>query len=490
MGQVKMRRTVKNVKTLVKTGGWGIAVFGGLCFTMAFFSASQKGMFISILLLLSGGLCFAVAKFFGHMNYLLFLLSFFSFMLGRMTADFLAYGTIGLPFSENTANHMLLSIALSLAALQRGFCFSAYFLRKAKRYVVWSKKRLRGDGFRAYNHRLRNYGKSLFFLSAFFVVAVNLERFVFIQTHSYVELYTGFISRIPRVLQIIGNMYLASFSVYLATCPKKKECVFPICVFLFITGSVLLTGDRGEFIINTAMVLVYVFWRQNRDGEVWIGSEVIICGIIALPFMIAGLSFFVYLREGVDIGELSLLSQFTRFFRVTGKTVDILGYGKDYAGQLPRSFYSLGELIDYCIYNPITRAVLDIEKPKAHTVEYAQTMRSFAHSISFYITPDTYLNGHGLGSAYVAEVYYDFGYVGIVVCNFIYGYFMASFYYIKKERPMHIAACLIAMRIMFYIPRGAAIQPVTYVLNITTIFALGCIWFAARFVRIACLRKG
>ena len=133
MGQVKMRRTVKNVKTLVKTGGWGIAVFGGLCCTMAFFAASQKGMFISILLLLSGGLCFAVAKFFGHMNYLLFLLSFFSFMLGRMTADFLAYGTIGLPFSENTANHMLLSIALSLAALQTGFCFSAYILRKAKR---------------------------------------------------------------------------------------------------------------------------------------------------------------------------------------------------------------------------------------------------------------------------------------------------------------------------------------------------------------------
>lgn len=462
---------------------------GILCFILYNFLDNYNGMFIGILLILIGNLCFALSKFSKYLGYTLFLLSFFSFMLGRMTVDFFMYGTIGLQFPKNIIVHILLSIALSLTAMQIGFYCSDYLYKKRQRHLTWIGRQLRGTTFQVYNNRLQTYAKILFLFSAVLMIIENLEQFWFIRQHSYVELYTKFISRIPKIFQIFGNMYIAFFTVYLETCPSKRKCKFIIGFFVFVTIFKLLTGDRGEFIINIAMILVYIFWRQYRDCEIWISNKLVISGIVVLPFVIAGMSFFVYLREGVDVGELSLSAQFTRFFRVTGKTVDILGYGKKYQGQLPKMLYSFGELIDYCIYNPIIRMIFNMEKPELHTVEYAQSMHSFAHTMSYYEITSAYFEGHGIGSAYLAEVYYDFGYLGIILCNLIYGYFLSIFYRIKKENPIRIAAYLIALRIMFYVPRGTAIQPLTYVLNITTITALATIWFGARFFRIVISKR-
>lgn len=487
-------RTVKNKNSIlriqfIEAGGWTAFVVGILCFALFGFLDNYNGMLIGILLILGGDLCFALSGFSKYIGYILFLFSFFSFMLGRMVMDFLMYGKIGLQFPRNIVIHILFSIALSLVAMQAGFWCSNCLHKKTQRHLVWTKRKLRGTIFQGYNNRLQTYAKILFLFSAVLMVMENLEQFLFIRQHSYVELYTKFISRIPKIFQIFGNMYIAFFTVYLGTCPPKRKCKYIIGIFVIITVFKLLTGDRGEFVINIAMILVYVFWRQYRDCETWISNKLVVCGIAILPFVIAGMSFFVYLREGVDVGELSLSAQFIRFFRVTGKTVDMLGYGKKYQGQLPKTLYSLGELIDYCIYNPIMSTIFNIEKPRMHTAEYAQSMHSFAHIMSYYQIPKTYLEGHGLGSAYLAEAYYDFGYFGVVLCNLIYGYFLSLLHRVKKENPIHIAVYLIALRIMFYVPRGTAIQPLTYVLNITTITALVTIWFGARFFRVAVSKK-
>ena len=138
-------------------------------------------------------------------------------------------------------------------------------------------------------------------------------------------------------------------------------------------------------------------------------------------------------------------------------------------------------MIDYVKFNPISEKLFAVTEPVAYTEEYAMTMHSYAHTISYFIFPDQYLLGHGKGSSYIAEVYLDFGYLGIIICNFIYGIFLAGIYKLRQAKPLIIAIAFIALRILFYVPRGPMISPVSYVLNLTTIAVIVFLHSAAKY---------
>ncbi len=446
-------------------------IIGVILFPFSYIQTDFQGMFLAILIVFFSNLWFALSKFENRMAYTLFLASFFCFMLGRMSMEFFQMGFVNYYFSENITIHTFISIFISLVFLQLGvkLCEIKHRTRKSNKI---DKK---------YKKRLQKSAQILFYISAFIAIGMNVEQIIFIQEYSYVDLYKEFISHIPRIFQVIGNMYIASFMVLLSTCPPKKKCVIPIILFSIVTITLLLAGDRGTFVCNFAVLVVYMFWRQYLDNEVWISKKLTFIGIICIPIFLAGMSFFVYIREGVDIGERTVIAQIIRFFKASGNSVDILNYGKEYQNQFPKSFYSFGELIDYVKYNPFSQSLFNIVKPKPHTVEYAETMHSYAHTISYFITPNEYLRGHGKGSSYIAEVYQDFGYIGVALCNLVYGVFLAGIYKIKNYSPFIIAAAFIALRILFYVPRGAMILPVSYVLNITTLFAMLFLWMISKY---------
>lgn len=457
-------------KSLLQIGRGVVWVIVVLLFLFYYWGKNVQGMFIVILVTFFFNFCFALAKYESRMAYILFLASFFCFMLGRMSMDFFAKGSVSFYFIDGITIHTLISIFISLIFLQLGVevCENKWKNRKP-------------DINKEYKKELQKYAQILFCIAGVAAIVMNIEQIIFVQKYSYVDLYKEFVSNIPRIFQVIGNMYIASFIVFLSTFPSKKDCKLSIVLFSVVTISVLLTGDRGMFICNFAVLVVYVFWRQYIDHEIWISKKLTIIGIACIPVLLAGLSFFVYIREGVDVGERTIIAQIIRFFRASGNSVDILSYGKEYQDQFPKSFYSFGELIDYVKYNPISQALFNTVKPKPHTVEYVETMHSYAHTISYFISPDKYLLGHGKGSSYIAEVYHDFGYIGIGVCNFIYGMFLAGIYKLNKSNPFVIASAFIALRILFYVPRGPMISPVSYVLNITTVFAMFFLWMMAKY---------
>lgn len=456
---------------------YGLFILGVLGFTICIINKSLDAAFFFILIILLSNVEYGFLNISRRAAYLLFLASFFCFLLGRMTVDFVSNGSVRFYFSESIAIHMLVSIALSLIFIQVGYEAFEVFIEKKK----ISPKDNDSIGNSQYIQKLRKYSAILFYISAIMAIAMNIEQIIFIKTKSYLDLYTSFSSHIPRVFQIVGNMHIVAFLVYLATRPKKKKCILPMLVFAVIAVSVMIAGDRGTFIIDIAVVIVYIFWRQYMDKEVWISRRMIIVGLICIPFVAAFLSYSVYLREGVDIGEKSISNQFARFFKSTGNSVDILGYGKQYEDKFPQSFYSLGELIDYAKYNPISEIIIGEKKPIQHTEEYAMTMHSYAHTISYFINSESYLSGHGKGSSYIAEVYNDFGYMGIIVCNLAYGVLLALINVLPKSKPILISILLIALRILLYTPRGPMIVPISYFINITTIFALMFLWGMSKY---------
>ncbi|MEY8376386.1 O-antigen polysaccharide polymerase Wzy family protein [Lachnospiraceae bacterium 56-18] len=458
---------------------WGLSI---VIFFLGYVLNNIQGMFLSVLILFLTNLIFSLSNFSGRMAYTMFLSSFFCFMLGRMTMEYITSGEVVFNFANDISKHMLLVIFLALFSLQMGVIIAIKVQeininrhRKRENRVILEENSIKW---------LRLYTEILFYFSAICAISMNLEQIFFIQNYSYVDLYINFSSNIPRIMQIVGNMHIALFMLFIATCPSKKKCIFPFIFFSLITISVLGAGDRGTFVINIAVILVYAFWRQYHEKEVWISNKVVFVGIISLPFIFAGLSFWVFIREGIDVGEHSVFAQFVRFFRRTGVSVDILGYGKMFQEQFTQSLYSLGELMDYIKYNPLTETIFGMVTPKQYTAEYATTMHSFAHTISYFIFPDQYLLGHGKGSAYLAEIYQDFGYFGIVIWNIIYGIFLSWFENrkcnVKFFSPYNIAIHFMMLRAMFYIPRGPAIYPISIFLNITTIFVFSFIYIIVR----------
>ena len=184
------------------------------------------------------------------------------------------------------------------------------------------------------------------------------------------------------------------------------------------------------------------------------------------------MSFFVYIREGFNTNEVTIFNQFVRFFRSIGRSVDVIGYGKYYESELPSRIYTIADIINYFKYNQITAFLFDMHLPAQHTKDFALGGYSFMHSLTYLIDPELYLKGHGAGSSYVAEAYFDLGYMGIALLNIVYGAFLAYIYKSLYRNPIIIGCFLQAINIMFYVPRGAADYPITYILNITVIFAL------------------
>lgn len=423
--------------------------------------------FVCVLIMWLLNFIYGFLKFYKRLNYIFFLISFFCFLMGKLTVNLFTKGTIGVYFSKEIISHILICIFLSLLFLQVGF----EFFERFKKVSNTAKMKIKDI---SYNYHLQKYSKVLFYISSCFAILINIEQGYFIYQNSYLELYTKFFSKIPRVLQVIGNGHLVLLFIYLSTKPNKKSCIFSIFIFLIINFSLLMTGDRGMFAVNIIVVIIYMLWRQNLEREVWISKKVIISGVIFTPIIIAGMSMFVYFREGISVGEMTFSSQFIRFFKITGKTVDLLGYGKKYLQNFPQQFYSFGELIDYIKYNPISQVLLGYEKSLPHTLEYATTMHSYSHIISYFVNSKAYLIGHGEGSSYIAEIYHDFGYIGIIICNTIYGIFLSLLYKLKGNRPILLAMYFIGMRIIFYVPRGPMILPISYIMNITVLtFLIG-----------------
>lgn len=457
---------------------WGCFLFVGTLL----FGHSLEVMFMAILLIFISNMVYALSNFSRRLTYTLFLFSFFSFLLGRMTVDFLTTGKVGFRFDTNINLHILVSIFISLIFLQVGFEGYERIIGRTKSIDLEARNE-------TYIFRLRIYSLASFYISAICFLFMNLEQFEFVRQYSYISSYYAYNSHIPKLIQILGSLYKISYFIFLATCPRKNKCILPISIFSILSMSILLTGNRSDFVINMAIQVVYVFWRQYRDREIWISRIVVMLGIFMLPLVFAGLSYFVYLREGIDIGEKSVTAQFIRYFKTYGKTVDILGYGKKFEGFFPRSFYSVGELIDYIRYNSFSKLLFGEREPNAHTIEYVMNKHSFAHVVTYLINSNSYLSGHGEGSSYIAELYHDFGYIGIAFGNMIYGILLCSLYKMSNKNPIKITLLLSTICAMFYSPRGSMFYPISVNINLKTLSILVFLYFSAKKIKLNRIAK-
>lgn len=408
----------------------------------------------------------------------IFLSSFFLFLLGRMAVQRIFGEPVEYTFGHEISMHIIAALFVSLLFVSIGYIVSEYFqdsrLAGYKHTVPesQSEKHLASIHLMTYLSNLRFLSLCAFYVSATVKLTQNLEVFLFIRSHGYVSYFSSFESVFPGFLSSVSSITILMFCVYLSTRPSRSQFLYPCVFFIIINVSALLTGDRGGFVLGFSLLFFYLLLRDLEKRGSWISKKTTLLVIMALPLLVFGLSFFVYIREGADIGSHGFISQIKRFFTTAGKSVDIIGYEAVYRPELPKNLYSFGGIVEFLRGNRIVSWLLPTSQYQPHTEEYALNTFYFSHAISFKIFPSMYLAGHGKGSVYIAELFHDFGYSGVIIGNFIVGVFLSSISRIGKSRPLMLGIALTVFYQVPYLARGQFTDPIMGVFNIPSALSL------------------
>lgn len=263
----------------------------------------------------------------------------------------------------------------------------------------------------------------------FFTVVCHLyflfNELQYIRSVGYRQSYiiAGQMSTFMRLMDIVGRMSFSAYFIYLATLPRRRHIFLP--TLLFLAGSVieLFQGLRNPIALNLLIVVVYFMMRSK---PVRFPKKMIVAMAIIVPILI-----FLFIRIGDSRGTEKLtitdsfMNSLIRFFYNQGVSARTIGNVQYYQELLPYKFYSFGELIDFAKFDVLgifTGAV----RPTGQSLSVVMETHQLSHVLSFIQSPFDYLNlGLGTGSSFIAELYADFRYLGVILGSVFYGFLMA-----------------------------------------------------------------
>ena len=105
-----------------------------------------------------------------------------------------------------------------------------------------------------------------------------------------------------------------------------------------------------------------------------------------------------------------------------------------------------------------------------------------AHIISYLVLPYNYLLGRGLGSSYIAELYHDFGYIGIFLGNIIYGCVIKICCNFNKCSIWMRYVCLVIINAILLAPRSTTDGFISSLTGMEVWLSGLLIWIISKFI--------
>lgn len=291
-----------------------------------------------------------------------------------------------------------------------------------------------------------------------------LEIVLYVGATSYIDYYVSFHSRLPFIVGKLADMCPIFFFVYLATMPSKNESMKYIILYTLYLMLTLLTGRRYEFVGGLLIIFVYFTARDrlNIDEKPWFGRREVFIVIISLVSIVVLSTIVGRTRIGAQ-EEFSDSNLFINFFYQQGISINVLKRTIQYHDYLNEGrIYMFGSTMT------LLRRLLGLETYYGNTIENAQSGYSLAHSLSYVVLGNQYLNGRGMGSSYVAEAFYSLGYFGIAFANFFYGCVLNKFSLFKTRSIWKNALILIMLHSIFLAPRSSFDEFIADILRFNT----------------------
>ena len=423
----------------------GLIAFGLLSSMGATIAAAMFLIYIFIVAVL-------VTKPSENMFMLLFMVAFFVFLLGRpmmteITGFDDAYYAVEIPAEVVQNTYFLLTLSMA-------FVFVGYYLSKwignsrvTPRKVFISEEMV---------EKIRYVSKltSLVFGGA--LLLINAEKAIYVSVYGYLESYLAKVSALPGFLSLLAELYPTSIAVYLATLPDRRECKWPLIMYVVVMGLYLLTGKRYEAVSAILLLVLYFVLRNKTDKSPWFtGRHAIMVGMM-IPFALVFLISMETWRAGGTIDK-SFTELIIEFFDSVGISSIVISYENMFHDELAARdvWFSFGNMWRSLNGNAIAQVLGGDKVYAGQTVENALYGHSLSSAIMYKINPARMLAGGGIGSCYIAELMCDFSYAGVAIGSSILGIVMQKCSKFKKGNYLqNFLVVFIAMN-MFRVPRDS-----------------------------------
>jgi oligosaccharide repeat unit polymerase len=444
-----------------------IEVFFIVLFTALFFASVALNLPNFMLIMLILFFCCIVAlalKQSGTELFLGFLVTFFVYLLGRYTVLLFAGENWFGSFSINTAKCIVVCLFLSLL-----FVYLGFHIMPSR--SIDNSDLLNYEEYAKGCNRVKTISKYVFYLTILFSIIENLEAAVFVQANSYVSYYTSFSSNLPSIVIRMSKVSDFAFFIFIATLPSKKELKGPVVLFLLSSCITFFSGSRGGIVNSILFTFLYYLFRshnENNPSVKWITKSTKILMFAMLPFAIVFLSIYNTLRNDV-LNYTGFFGELLTFFVDQGGSANVIGYTELYKDTLPDSnvSYFFGPIISFFKYGTIGRLFTGAEAIKNNTVEMALYGNNLGATISYYVMPNGWTSGLGLGTQYIAEAYADFGYMGVIIFNFILGILIRKSTFIYHKSWIVNALYINVIMFILRMPRNNALSFVPELISLS-----------------------
>ncbi len=414
--------------------------------------------------------CFCLLRVKERLLLLLFQTTLFTFLMTRLILpDFFQTGYIAADvdgtirmFDMETLRFIYTTLAISIFGSYLGFVMMP---------KIEDEKLQIYDNNTPYVLSIRHISKILSYGCSFFFVAIVLEKSIFVFNNGYFGLYADFESQLPAFIHKLSALYTPLICLFLATFPSKQEARLPIVLNLILALFSLSTGSRTAFMLTLVFLLFYYSVRNFiTPGEPWLSRKAMIAMVSMIPFLLAGMFMIDFIRGDKEMEEAGILDMFVNFFYQQGVSAQVIGLTYDFRDLLDDGrIFSFGQIIDNFNKNFVFQLMGTAVEYRSQTEEMALYGHSLANSITYLQAHRSFLSGVGLGTSYIAEVWHDFGYTGLLLWNMMYGVIFARFYHWVRKGLWPCAFGLIMIPDIIYAPRGHASAFLNVFLSISTL---------------------
>lgn len=378
--------------------------------------------------------------------------AFFIFLLGRDSLEQLFNYESETIFPEKINNHAYFSMICALVGIWGSYLYCN---------VPYSHSNNPNTNTLKYSYLykyIRKYSKICFFITYPFALLINLVIGLFVMKYGYYSYYTdlsGIIAKSPilYLFSKIEIMMPASFSIYMSTLPSKKEFKVlsrPYIVYLLLT---LTSGQRATFLLGLLLFFIFLIYMQEiRPGEKWFTKKYFKYIIIGIPLIAIGGSAYKTIRFGNEVSDFSMTESFCRFFYDQGVTSNIVKRAYEYETSIPKQE---DPYVFEFLHSGIPARILGNEVYQGNNLDHAYKGGSFTHSLGYVIMGNGYLLGGGTGSSFIAELYYDFGYIGVLLGSCIYGFIFSTITNFRKTGVFGRSLLFIIVTQLLWAPRAS-----------------------------------
>lgn len=430
--------------------------------------------FMTVLILWLSCFLLSIKAFSKNIFTTFFLITFYVFLLGAyVNYQYFGYRRHVILFST-IGPHIYISLILALLGIMAGIYISLNGLKKYVPKFNFSFKNNIFTSNTVTKEKAELIGKWGMYISLFPFLIIQIIKLYFTIVNGYTYIYLKDVSQhVPYIIRLVGLTYPLFFYLFLASKPDKKQIYIPVAIFGITSLLSLFTGARTNFVMNFILVFIYLCFRHfDNDKTIWINKKMILFLLILLPIALILLNFYDYIRFGQTIRLRGMFDSIMDIFNKQGISISVIGYGKQKQYLIPNKLYTIGGIVSFLKYNPISNFLFHFPNYPSHTALKALNGDQFAHIISYLAIPLNYQSGRGLGSSFIAESYHDFGYIGIFIISFVYGKllaFMNKFNSLSVIKRMFV---LLMLESVLMAPRASSDGFITAFLKIEVLLML------------------